>query len=372
MHVSTAVSDNNVTNQISQPPTKESMLCLRQLKDRGWTDTLIDNLLGQPDKLQRNPHDRRWAKMKLYVLDRVQDAENTDEFLEVVQARAERQKRLANRPTAVDRREAKFFKIYGEDWNAALPKACEYMFSLNRYAKHETCKKSHKEAIYDLKNDLVALLYKRGYCTNCFSHNYDVPCFCYSPKGCYRCRKGVYKRLEFICFEFDVNGTKYSWHQPKELVMFNCQFAKPPEGSNWTPSDEEKAIELSAAKFAEAKHLVSWVVQMAHSGTQRTSSDVQGGLLSGKYWKKATLLKRQWTEEAISRFLGEPDEVELVQHQHSTFLEIEKKPVYLSSRVNAIEAAQYNNGLWFACKNMKKNDNQLKPLHQATTAEGPQ
>ena len=48
---------------------------------RGWTDTMIKILLGTPDKTAQNPHYRRAPEMKLYLLDRVIEAEESDDFV---------------------------------------------------------------------------------------------------------------------------------------------------------------------------------------------------------------------------------------------------------------------------------------------------
>ena len=51
---------------------------------RGWIDTMISKLLGDPDRTAPNPHYRSAPKMKLYQLDRVTDAENSGKFVKYV------------------------------------------------------------------------------------------------------------------------------------------------------------------------------------------------------------------------------------------------------------------------------------------------
>jgi hypothetical protein len=46
----------------------------------GWTRRLIDKLLGEPDKLARNPHYISAAPMRLYLLERVAEIEQTPEY----------------------------------------------------------------------------------------------------------------------------------------------------------------------------------------------------------------------------------------------------------------------------------------------------
>ena len=51
---------------------------------RGWTDTMIKKLLGKPCKTAPNPHYSRAPEMKLYLLDRVIEAEESDDFVKHV------------------------------------------------------------------------------------------------------------------------------------------------------------------------------------------------------------------------------------------------------------------------------------------------
>lgn len=49
-------------------------------KGRGWTDSLIEKFLGQPDKLAINQYYRTGPRVRLYELERVLRAEETPEF----------------------------------------------------------------------------------------------------------------------------------------------------------------------------------------------------------------------------------------------------------------------------------------------------
>jgi hypothetical protein len=46
----------------------------------GWTRRLIDKLLGEPDKFAPNPHHSKAAPMRLYLLERVAEVEQTPEY----------------------------------------------------------------------------------------------------------------------------------------------------------------------------------------------------------------------------------------------------------------------------------------------------
>ncbi len=52
------------------------------LLKRGWSLGLIKKLLGEPDRLERNPYRRTAPPMKLYLTARVTEAEKTQSFID--------------------------------------------------------------------------------------------------------------------------------------------------------------------------------------------------------------------------------------------------------------------------------------------------
>ena len=68
-------------------------LPVSQLLRRGWTQGLIEKLLGNPDQLERNPHHRSGPKMRLYARARVLQAEASPDF-RAVQGLREARKRV--------------------------------------------------------------------------------------------------------------------------------------------------------------------------------------------------------------------------------------------------------------------------------------
>ena len=50
------------------------------LKERGWTEAMIRDLLGKPDTLRDNPHYKSADPMRLWRLQRVEAVEATPEF----------------------------------------------------------------------------------------------------------------------------------------------------------------------------------------------------------------------------------------------------------------------------------------------------
>lgn len=50
------------------------------LKKRGWTDTMIKSILGEPDEYRVNPYHKSAAPMRLWSEDKVRRAERTKAF----------------------------------------------------------------------------------------------------------------------------------------------------------------------------------------------------------------------------------------------------------------------------------------------------
>jgi hypothetical protein len=68
-------------------------LPVSELLRRGWTQGLIEKLLGAPDQLERNPHHRSGPKMRLYARARVLQAEaSPDDFRAMQGGRAARRR----------------------------------------------------------------------------------------------------------------------------------------------------------------------------------------------------------------------------------------------------------------------------------------
>jgi hypothetical protein len=57
----------------------------RLKSERGWTDKLINNYLGEPDRIKRNPYYRTGAPMKLYLMSRVLPNECRLDFIKEMQ-----------------------------------------------------------------------------------------------------------------------------------------------------------------------------------------------------------------------------------------------------------------------------------------------
>lgn len=60
------------------------LLSVPDLKKRGWTNTLIQRHLGQPDRTIPNPHYRKAAPMRLYRLARVTAVEEADQWSDLI------------------------------------------------------------------------------------------------------------------------------------------------------------------------------------------------------------------------------------------------------------------------------------------------
>jgi len=176
-----------------------------------------------------------------------------------------RRKKIAAAP---EKRKANFARKY-QTWRNAVPDACKGMHSLNRYAKHQGISTANKTEIYQLKNELVELLWRAGYCVECWIHVLTLPakpCWDCGGSGdggeCERCNgTGEYlsaKKLRFYCFRFNVSGRIYTWHQPDKLVKWQVQTTGEP--ANWEGVERDKPLAMPKSQFAEAKDVIRWVL----------------------------------------------------------------------------------------------------------------
>ena len=69
---------------------QQTHLTLTQLLERGWTRTIVRDLLGEEDQRRRNPFYRKAAPMRLWSLERVIEAESGAAFAEQQAAIARR------------------------------------------------------------------------------------------------------------------------------------------------------------------------------------------------------------------------------------------------------------------------------------------
>jgi hypothetical protein len=60
----------------------ETWLTMAGLRERGWTDAMIRDYLGEPDAKRPNPRYRTAAPMKLYLAERADAAEASPEWVE--------------------------------------------------------------------------------------------------------------------------------------------------------------------------------------------------------------------------------------------------------------------------------------------------
>jgi len=77
---------------------KQEYFVKSALKSRGWSDKLIETILGEPDKLKCNPFYRSAPEMKLYLIEKVLKYEETEQFKEHL---IKREKRVQSAKKAV-------------------------------------------------------------------------------------------------------------------------------------------------------------------------------------------------------------------------------------------------------------------------------
>jgi hypothetical protein len=82
----------------------------RLKSERNWTEKLIRDFLGEPDKLVKNPHHRTGPMMRLYSIERVDLAEAEPAFLEYVERKAAQRDRQSKTSKATN--EAKRHELF--------------------------------------------------------------------------------------------------------------------------------------------------------------------------------------------------------------------------------------------------------------------
>ena len=82
-------------DKLTKKDTQEYLIRATIL-ERGWTDKLLKLFLAEPDKTAPNPHYRSAARMKLYLLERIEKIEQTQTFKEELE-KANKRKLSAKR-----------------------------------------------------------------------------------------------------------------------------------------------------------------------------------------------------------------------------------------------------------------------------------
>jgi hypothetical protein len=273
----------------------------------GITDAQFRRLAKQlqiePEDYYRNPHHRSGSRCPLWppesILDLVGGAE--------VAAVHERSRKLQEaKKSKRQQRRLKLQERY-PDWHQALAPAADALFDLNRYAKWDTCSRKHREAIYGLKGGLIRLLYQLGYATEVKLHHVpreglrcrrcngtgqaddgawddvdrhgrdqwlDPLDEDLDAGGCRRCGgSGWYRppdELTYVAIRFAIDGRTYGWHQPEDQIDWPYEVTAADE--TWHPAQEEKPVNLSSAKFADAKAVITYVLRQARSAQSQSSS----------------------------------------------------------------------------------------------------
>ena len=244
-------------------------------KEYKLTDGELDSL---PCEYVTNPKYRSGPPARLYLSADVEALASSPAVQERLKKKAMRDDPVAKEARRLVR-EARITKRFAS-WRDALPRACQAMFNLNRYAKHNTCRCKHE--IYALKNGLIDLLYRNGFCTECKIHTDWLPekvCFACDGAGwrygwesdeqeCERCGgTGIYlpaKELRFIAFRFLVDGQHFAWHQPDYLVTFPFLETGPTESGGLA---DEKPIEMSTEDMRKGRVIVRYVLAEANKSS---------------------------------------------------------------------------------------------------------
>ncbi len=137
--------------------------------------------------------------------------------------------------------------------------AARALFKLNRHAR---ASHADRDNIHLLKNQLLRLFcqklpytartqIQKRYCYSC-----DGTGEYWTGEECYHCGgTGVYSTNRLYLFTFDVDGRKYSWHQPESLVDWPVEVC-PGRPGRYESSLDDDDIALES----EYRHLLLWVL----------------------------------------------------------------------------------------------------------------
>jgi len=85
---------------------------LKQLKERGWTNTKINLWLKEPDKLIKNPIYRSASPSKLYLSSKVKQQEKNKRFLTWIEASKGKREKLSNSLKETNSKKRKALVMY--------------------------------------------------------------------------------------------------------------------------------------------------------------------------------------------------------------------------------------------------------------------
>lgn len=224
----------------------------------GLTSSGFEKLKLKPEKIVKNPH---YKASPAFLFDR-KKIEKLVGSKKVLKLLPKVKNPINYKPIFERKYSSKESAIYD---------ACDILFNLNRYCKHDSCNAKNRTEIYSLKNNFIKMLYGNGYCENIYEHYSERECYTCNGTGfyyhedkgivdCNRCKgTGIYSRSEFVVFEFKVNGELFNWHQPKYLINFDYKCSQPSGKLNPT---EIKSVSIPNSKMKEGKELIKWVLGM--------------------------------------------------------------------------------------------------------------
>jgi hypothetical protein len=159
-----------------------------------------------------------------------------------------------------------FAKKYGSP-KAALADACQALFNLNRYTRHDTCSDGNRREIHELKSALISFLYRAERYTDRVERlTRTLPeqqCNACDGLGCDRCDgTGVWREAREVSsyvFTFTVDGQRFTWMQPDFALTFvpRVEATRPDDGK---PRELDTTLNIPRTKLAQAKALVRFAL----------------------------------------------------------------------------------------------------------------
>jgi len=164
-------------------------------------------------------------------------------------------------------------------WLQALPQAvfggidaaAGVMFELNVWCRRHSRASYYpvRQAIYELKNRMIRLLYRLGYCTSVHRQRQVQECWgvwendYMCDEDCPKCGgTGIWREHSLLLFRFNVHGRHFSWHQPEDLVDWPVRLGDELNdlGGDIGIPDREPDVSFGAEEALRRAYVLRWAL----------------------------------------------------------------------------------------------------------------
>lgn len=136
------------------------------------------------------------------------------------------------------------------------------LYFINGHIRLENIAPHVKRGVYRFKNVMVRQFYEDGYCLWVDRQYQELECWGDGVQDCWeKCPKckgtGVYRRVDFHRFYFNIGGQNFCWHQPDDKVDWDIHLPDNPPLVN-VASPHIPQRELSARELTYYGYVCWW------------------------------------------------------------------------------------------------------------------